>query len=40
MRIAYAAPNPYVIAKNGSLRVAKVLFKIVGPSVGPDDLQT
>ncbi|KAI0763198.1 HECT-like ubiquitin-conjugating enzyme-binding-domain-containing protein [Irpex lacteus] len=39
MKIAYAVPSPYVIPKNGSFRVAKVLFKIVGPSVGPDDLQ-
>ncbi|KAI0090432.1 HECT-like ubiquitin-conjugating enzyme-binding-domain-containing protein [Irpex rosettiformis] len=40
MRIAYAVPNPYVIPKNGSFRVAKVLFKIVGPAMGSEDLQT
>ena len=40
MRIAYAVPNPYVIPKTGSFRVAKVLFKIVGPTVGPGDLQS
>ncbi|KAI0346635.1 hypothetical protein BDW22DRAFT_1352794 [Trametopsis cervina] len=37
MRLAYATPSPYVIAKDGSMRVGKVLFKILGPSTVPDD---
>ncbi|KAI0701041.1 HECT-like ubiquitin-conjugating enzyme-binding-domain-containing protein, partial [Cytidiella melzeri] len=40
MRIGYATPKPYVIPKNGSFRVAKVLFKILGPSMGSEDLHS
>ena len=39
MRLAYATPAQYVIPKSGSIRAAKVLFKILGPSAAGQDLQ-
>ena len=32
MRLAYSTPAQYVIPKSGSIRAAKVLFKILGPT--------
>ena len=35
MRISYAASNHYFISRSASIHVAKVYFKILGPSVSP-----
>ncbi|KZT00506.1 uncharacterized protein LAESUDRAFT_732242 [Laetiporus sulphureus 93-53] len=39
MRIAYTTPAEYVITKSGSIHAAKVLFKVLGPSMAYSDLQ-
>ncbi|KAJ3554823.1 hypothetical protein NM688_g2904 [Phlebia brevispora] len=36
MRLAYTTPSQYVIPKSGSIRAAKVLFKILGPTTAAE----
>lgn len=36
MRLAYTTPAQYVISKCGSIRAAKVLFKILGPTTAAE----
>ncbi|ESK86387.1 hypothetical protein Moror_4980 [Moniliophthora roreri MCA 2997] len=40
MHIGYAAQRPYAIPRSASMSVAKVLFKLLGPSEGKLDLKT
>ncbi|KAK7047424.1 hypothetical protein VNI00_006655 [Paramarasmius palmivorus] len=40
MQIGYAAQRPYAIPRSASMSVAKVLFKLLGPSEGRLDLKT
>lgn len=39
MRISYATPTQFIMPRNASIRGAKVLFKILGPSAAGQDLQ-
>ena len=32
IRLSHAHPNPYILAKTGVTQVAKVLYKLIGPS--------
>ena len=38
MRLAYSVPTQYVIPKSGSIRAAKVLFKILDTASAYSDL--
>ncbi|KAL0577194.1 hypothetical protein V5O48_004792 [Marasmius crinis-equi] len=40
LQLSYAAQRPYAIPKSGSMTVAKVLFKLLGPSEGRVDIKT
>ena len=40
MRLSYATPTQYSIARHGSIRGAKVLFKLLGPFVAASEMQS
>ncbi|EPQ52345.1 hypothetical protein GLOTRDRAFT_140695 [Gloeophyllum trabeum ATCC 11539] len=40
IRISYNTPATYLIPQSDSIRAAKVLFKIIGPHVAPEDLRS
>lgn len=40
MRIAYSTPKQYAIPRHGSVRGAKVLYKLLGPFVASSELQS
>ncbi|EKM57478.1 uncharacterized protein PHACADRAFT_251147 [Phanerochaete carnosa HHB-10118-sp] len=40
MRIAYATPRQFVIPRHGSIRGAKVLYKLIGPSVATSEMHS
>ncbi|KZT24895.1 hypothetical protein NEOLEDRAFT_1134599 [Neolentinus lepideus HHB14362 ss-1] len=40
IRIAYKIPASYLIPQADSTRAAKVLYKIIGPNVAPEDLKS
>ena len=39
MRISYVTPTQFVIPRVGSIRGAKVLYKLLGPTVPTQDFQ-
>ena len=36
MRLSYTTPSQFLIPKSGSIRAAKVLFKLLAPSTGAE----
>ncbi|TCD70683.1 hypothetical protein EIP91_002058 [Steccherinum ochraceum] len=40
MRLSYTTPSPYSMPKSGTVRAAKILFKLLGPSTPSFDLST
>jgi ubiquitin-protein ligase E3 D len=40
MRLSYSAPTQYAIPRNGTIRGAKVLFKLLGPFLAASEMQS
>ena len=40
MRLSYATTAQFALPRTGSVHVAKILFKLIGPETSPSDLQS